>query len=98
MENSNGGKWKVSSCDMAGVVGENRALSGFWKCSTRLIVLLNVDDDNLAVLAMLLYGGARWQSLSNILLLVEEHGCSGGCQTPGCWSIIVRIIATVFEP
>ena len=29
MENSNGGKWKVSSCDMAGVVGENRILSDF---------------------------------------------------------------------
>ena len=58
------------------------------KCSTNLIVLLNVDDDNLAVLAMPLYGGAWRQSLPNILLLVEEHG----------WSIIVRVIATVFEP
>ena len=57
MENPYGGKWKVSSCDMAGVVGKNRVLSGFWECSTNLIVLLNVDDYNLAVLAMPLYGG-----------------------------------------
>ena len=98
MEHSNGGKWKISSGDMAGVVGENRILSGFWQCSTDLIVLLGVDDDNLAVLATPLNGGAWWQSLSNILLLVEEHGCSGGCQSVGCWSIIVRISATVFEP
>ena len=99
MENSNSGKWQVSSCDMAGVVGENRVLSGFWKCSTDFIVLLNVDDDNLAVLAMPLYGGAWWHSVQYTSPgLVEEHGGSGGCQTVGCWSIIVRIIATVFEP
>ena len=49
-----------------------------------LIVLLNVDDANLTVLAMSLNGGAWWQSLSNILLLVEEHGCSGGCRAVGC--------------
>ena len=67
MEHSNGDKRKISFGDMAGVVGENRILSGFWKCSTDLIVLLDVDDDNLAVLAMPLNGGAWWQSLSNIL-------------------------------
>ena len=61
--------------------------------SAPLIVLLDVDDDNLTVLAMPLNGCARWQSLSNVLLLVDKHGCSGGCQAVGCGSVVVRISA-----
>ena len=66
----NGGKRKIGSCDVACVVGKSRILGGFWKRSTDLVVLLHVDDDNLTVLAVPLNGCARWQSLSNILLLL----------------------------
>ena len=89
----NGGKRKIGSCDAACVVGKSRILGGFRECSTDLVVLLNVDDDNLTVLAMPLNGcSMAWQSLSIILLLVDEHGCSGGCQAVGCGSIVVRIM------
>ena len=80
MEHSNGGKWKISSGDTAGVVGENRILSGFWKCSTDLIVLLDVDDDNLTVLAMPLNGGAWLQSLSNTLPVAVQQGLAIGIE------------------
>ena len=62
------------------VANGRSAQGGFRKCSTDLIVLLEVDDDNLTALAMPLIGCARWQSLSNVLPLVVEHGCSAACQ------------------
>ena len=55
-------------------------ISGFRDHATKLITLLDVENDDLLVSAMSLDNGACWQSRSNVLLGFSKHGCSCGCQ------------------